>query len=37
MAKQTIKTNTTTRTTYRKSQSTPKHCPVCGKFMTKKK
>ena len=36
MAKQTIKTSTT-RTTYRKSQSTPKHCPTCGKFMSKKK
>ena len=35
MAKQTIKT-TTTKTTYRKSTSGPKNCPVCGKFMKKK-
>ena len=32
MAKQTIK-QTTTRTTYRKSQSKPKHCPTCGAFV----
>jgi hypothetical protein len=36
MAKQTIKTTTTTKTTYRKSASGQKHCPVCGKFMKKK-
>lgn len=36
MAKQTVKTSTTTRTTYRKSASGQKHCPVCGKFMKKK-
>lgn len=36
MAKQTVKTKTTTKTTYRKSTYTPKHCPVCGKFMSKK-
>lgn len=35
MAKQTIKT-TTTKTTYRKSASGQKHCPVCSKFMKKK-
>ena len=33
MARQTIKQ--TTRTTYRKSQTKPKHCPVCGKFWNK--
>lgn len=27
----------TTKTTYRKSKSKPKHCPTCGKFMGKKK
>lgn len=27
----------TTKTTYRKSKTKPKHCPTCGKFMGKKK
>lgn len=26
----------TTRVKYRKSKTKPKHCPVCGKFMSKK-
>jgi len=29
------KTKTTTTYKYRKSQGNSKHCPVCGKFMTK--
>lgn len=32
-----IKQTKTTKTTYRKSQSKPKHCPTCGKFMSNKK
>ena len=31
------KTKTTTTYKYRKSQGNSKHCPVCGKFMTKGK
>lgn len=31
MAKQTI--TTTRKTTYRKSQTKPKHCPTCGAFV----
>jgi hypothetical protein len=31
------RTKTTTTYTYRKSKTTPKHCPVCGKFMGKNK
>jgi len=27
---------TRTKTTYRKSKTKPKHCPTCGKFMSKK-
>lgn len=26
----------TTKTTYRKSKTKPKHCPTCGKFWKKK-
>ena len=33
--KQTAKK--TTKYTVRKSKGNDKHCPVCGKFMTKKK
>lgn len=29
----TIRQTRTTRTTYRKSQSKPKHCPTCGAFV----
>lgn len=32
-----IKQIRTTKTTYRKSKTKPKHCPTCGKFMGKKK
>ncbi len=32
MAKQTIR-QTRTKTTYRKSQVKPKHCPTCGAFI----
>ena len=27
----------TTKTKYRKSKAKPKHCPTCGKFMSRKK
>lgn len=27
----------TRKTTYRKSKTKPKHCPTCGKFMSRKK
>lgn len=27
---------TKTKTTYRKSQSKPKHCPTCGSFISKR-
>ena len=37
MARQTVRTTRKTKTRYRKSKSKPKHCPVCGKFMGKKK
>ena len=33
MAKQTIKQIKTTKTTYRKSKTKPKHCPTCGAFL----
>lgn len=33
MAKQTIKQTKTIKTTYRKSQTKPKHCPTCGAFV----
>lgn len=26
----------TKKTTYRKSKTKPKHCPICGKFWNKK-
>lgn len=26
----------TSKTTYRKSKTKPKHCPTCGKFMKRK-
>ena len=34
MARQTIKR---TKYKYRKSKGNPNHCPVCGKFISKKK
>lgn len=34
MATQKIKR--TTKTTYRKSQTKPKHCPTCGAFVSKR-
>lgn len=27
----------TKKTTYRKSKTKPKHCPTCGKFMSRNK
>ena len=33
MATQRIRQTSTTRTTYRKSQSKPKRCPTCGSFV----
>ena len=34
MASQKIKK--TSKTTYRKSKSKPKHCPTCGAFVSKR-
>ena len=31
-----IKQSKTTKTTYRKSKTKPKHCPTCGAFMSKR-
>lgn len=36
MARQKIRQTRTTKTTYRKSKSKPKHCPTCGAFVSKR-